>query len=222
MPIRRGTPPRWRSGARTSLRSCAIRSCRIPTTSSSGRSRAITSISTRRASRPCWCGRGASRSRELFYTAPPAAQPHGQRAVPRERPGHPARGRSQRHVLLDRKPFALPRPRSVRLEPADPDPPSRAQRPRQGRAARCRARSRARRGDRQSAQGRLQRARCSTTSTRARTPCAQELLSDSPIFDIVRRDAIEPLLERTELPNSQSKFLFNFVNARIFLEEFAS
>jgi hypothetical protein len=34
----------------------------------------------------------------------------------------------------------------------------------------------------------------------------QELLSDSPIFDIVRRDAIEPMLERTELPNSQSKF----------------
>ncbi len=50
----------------------------------------------------------------------------------------------------------------------------------------------------------------------------QELLSDSPIFDIVRRDAIEPLLERTELPNSQSKFLFNFVAARLFLEEFAS
>jgi len=50
----------------------------------------------------------------------------------------------------------------------------------------------------------------------------QELLSDSPIFDIVRRDAIEPMLERTELPNSQSKFLFNFVAARLFLEEFAS
>jgi asparagine synthase (glutamine-hydrolysing) len=50
----------------------------------------------------------------------------------------------------------------------------------------------------------------------------QELLSDAPIFDIVRRDAIERLLERPELPNSQSKFLFNFVNARIFLEEFAA
>ena len=42
----------------------------------------------------------------------------------------------------------------------------------------------------------------------------QELLSDSPIFDIVRRDAIERLLERTELPNSQSKFLFYFVAAK--------
>jgi asparagine synthase (glutamine-hydrolysing) len=50
----------------------------------------------------------------------------------------------------------------------------------------------------------------------------QELMSDSPIFDIVRRDGIEPMLQRTELPNSQSKFLFNFVAARIFLEEFAS
>jgi len=27
---------------------------------------------------------------------------------------------------------------------------------------------------------------------------------------------------REQLPNSQSKFLFNFVNARFFLEEFAS
>ena len=81
---------------------------------------------------------------------------------------------------------------------------------------------RARRGDRQSAQGRLQRSRCSTTSTCARTPVREELLADSPIFDIVRREPIEPLLERTELPNSQSKFLFYFLNAKLFLEEFAS
>jgi asparagine synthase (glutamine-hydrolysing) len=50
----------------------------------------------------------------------------------------------------------------------------------------------------------------------------QELLADGPIFEIVRRDAIETMLGRSELPNSQSKFLFNFVNARIFLEEFAA
>lgn len=50
----------------------------------------------------------------------------------------------------------------------------------------------------------------------------KELLSDGAIFDIVRREAIEPMLDRPELPNSQSKFLFNFLNARIFLEEFAS
>ena len=36
----------------------------------------------------------------------------------------------------------------------------------------------------------------------------RRLLADSPIFDLVRRDAIEALLDRRELPNSQSKFLF--------------
>lgn len=50
----------------------------------------------------------------------------------------------------------------------------------------------------------------------------RELLSDSPVFDIVRRDAIEAMFERQQLPNSESKFLFNFVNARLFLEEFAA
>jgi len=49
-----------------------------------------------------------------------------------------------------------------------------------------------------------------------------ELLSDAAIFDIVRRDAMANMLGRTELPNSQSKFLFNFINARIFLEEFGA
>jgi asparagine synthase (glutamine-hydrolysing) len=49
----------------------------------------------------------------------------------------------------------------------------------------------------------------------------RELLADSPVFDVVRRDALEPLLDLDELPNSKSKFLFNFVNAKLFLEEFA-
>jgi asparagine synthase (glutamine-hydrolysing) len=49
-----------------------------------------------------------------------------------------------------------------------------------------------------------------------------EILSDSPIFDIVRRNAIVEMLDLSDLPNSQSKFLFNFVNAQIFLEEFAA
>jgi asparagine synthase (glutamine-hydrolysing) len=48
------------------------------------------------------------------------------------------------------------------------------------------------------------------------------LLADGPIFEIVRRDAIEPLLDRDQLANSESKFLFNFVNARLFLEEFSA
>ena len=46
------------------------------------------------------------------------------------------------------------------------------------------------------------------------------LLDDSPIFDYVRKDKIESLLDRTNLPNSESKFLFYFLNAKIFLEEY--
>jgi asparagine synthase (glutamine-hydrolysing) len=48
------------------------------------------------------------------------------------------------------------------------------------------------------------------------------LLAPSPIFNHVRRDKIESLLSRTQLPNSQSKFLFYFLNAKVFLEEFGS
>jgi asparagine synthase (glutamine-hydrolysing) len=48
------------------------------------------------------------------------------------------------------------------------------------------------------------------------------LLDDSPIFELVRRDAIEELLDKSFLPNSENKFVFNFVNSKIFLEEFAS
>jgi asparagine synthase (glutamine-hydrolysing) len=52
-------------------------------------------------------------------------------------------------------------------------------------------------------------------------PVRDELLSDSPIFTLVRRDAIAALLDQRELPNSQSKFLFYFINARLFLEQAA-
>lgn len=48
-----------------------------------------------------------------------------------------------------------------------------------------------------------------------------ELLSDSPIFDIVERDKIRAELKNTNFPNSRSKFLFNFVCAKIFLESCA-
>lgn len=47
-----------------------------------------------------------------------------------------------------------------------------------------------------------------------------EVLADSPVFEHVRRDRIATLLEAGDLPNSQSKFLFYFLNAKIFLEEF--
>jgi asparagine synthase (glutamine-hydrolysing) len=50
----------------------------------------------------------------------------------------------------------------------------------------------------------------------------RELLADSPIFTLVRRDAIQQLLaQREDLPNSESKFLFYFVCAKLFLEEVA-
>ena len=44
------------------------------------------------------------------------------------------------------------------------------------------------------------------------------LLSDGPIFDLVNREKIGELLREKRLANSFSKFLFNFINAKIFLE----
>lgn len=49
-----------------------------------------------------------------------------------------------------------------------------------------------------------------------------ELLADSPIFDVVRRDRIEAMLDLGSLPNSRSKFLFNFLCSKCFLEELGS
>ena len=49
-----------------------------------------------------------------------------------------------------------------------------------------------------------------------------QILADSPIFEFIKRDAIEVLLNKAHLPNSQSKFLFYFLNAKIFLEEFSA
>jgi asparagine synthase (glutamine-hydrolysing) len=45
-----------------------------------------------------------------------------------------------------------------------------------------------------------------------------ELLSDSPVWDLVRRDDIAALLDRRNLPNSESKFLFSFLGTKMFLE----
>ncbi len=49
-----------------------------------------------------------------------------------------------------------------------------------------------------------------------------QVLDASPIFDHVRRDRIEQLLGKEELPNSESKFLFYFLTSKMFLEEFAA
>ena len=49
-----------------------------------------------------------------------------------------------------------------------------------------------------------------------------ELLADGPILDVVRRDSIEAMLDLDPLPNSRSKFLFNVICSKFFLEEFAA
>ncbi len=48
------------------------------------------------------------------------------------------------------------------------------------------------------------------------------LLDDGMIFDHVRRDEIAALIDKPFLPNSESKFLFYFLNSKMFLEEFAA
>ncbi|MCS6289229.1 MAG: asparagine synthase (glutamine-hydrolyzing) [Nitrospira sp.] len=47
------------------------------------------------------------------------------------------------------------------------------------------------------------------------------LMEDSPVFDMLKRNKILELLRKPRLANSASKFLFYFVNAKVFLEEFA-
>jgi asparagine synthase (glutamine-hydrolysing) len=46
-----------------------------------------------------------------------------------------------------------------------------------------------------------------------------ELLRDSPVWEVVRKAKVEALLAKPELPNSESKFLFSFLNTKLFLEE---
>jgi asparagine synthase (glutamine-hydrolysing) len=47
------------------------------------------------------------------------------------------------------------------------------------------------------------------------------LLDDGPVFDLVRKDRIEALLSGDPLANSASKFLFYFINMKLFLEQHA-
>jgi asparagine synthase (glutamine-hydrolysing) len=48
------------------------------------------------------------------------------------------------------------------------------------------------------------------------------LLDDSPIFDLVKKEKIEALLDEATLENSASKVLFSFVNMKMFLEQQAA
>jgi asparagine synthase (glutamine-hydrolysing) len=49
-----------------------------------------------------------------------------------------------------------------------------------------------------------------------------EVLAPGPLWEHVRRDRVEALLDKRDLPNSESKLLFNLVCAKLFLEEVAS
>lgn len=45
-----------------------------------------------------------------------------------------------------------------------------------------------------------------------------QILADDPVFDLVRRDKIAELLSLDPLPNSLSKFLFYFLNVKLFMQ----
>jgi asparagine synthase (glutamine-hydrolysing) len=47
---------------------------------------------------------------------------------------------------------------------------------------------------------------------------SSELLDNSPVFEHVRKDKIEAMIKKPHLHNSESKFLFNFLCAKMFLE----
>lgn len=47
------------------------------------------------------------------------------------------------------------------------------------------------------------------------------ILDDGPIFRLVKRDRIEAAMRESDLPNSFSKFLFSFVSAKLFMEQWA-
>lgn len=44
------------------------------------------------------------------------------------------------------------------------------------------------------------------------------ILSNSEIFKYVKKEKLDKILNKKQMPNSYSKFLFNFINAKIFLE----
>ena len=48
----------------------------------------------------------------------------------------------------------------------------------------------------------------------------ESLLDDSPIFEHVKKGMMEKLIDKDYLENSESKFLFYFLNAKYFVEEF--
>jgi asparagine synthase (glutamine-hydrolysing) len=49
-----------------------------------------------------------------------------------------------------------------------------------------------------------------------------ELLAPGPLWEHVKRERVAALLDKPALPNSESKLLFNLLNAKLFLEEVAA
>lgn len=47
------------------------------------------------------------------------------------------------------------------------------------------------------------------------------LLGDSPVFDLLKREPIQHMIDEPDHPNSDSKFLFSFLNTKLFLEKFS-
>lgn len=45
------------------------------------------------------------------------------------------------------------------------------------------------------------------------------LLGESPVFDIVNKKKVSDMMRINPMPNSYSKFIFNFINTKIFLEK---
>lgn len=52
----------------------------------------------------------------------------------------------------------------------------------------------------------------------AKKEVREYLLDDGPIYEILRKDPIEKMMSINPMPNSVSKFMFNFINAKMFLE----
>lgn len=46
------------------------------------------------------------------------------------------------------------------------------------------------------------------------------LLQDSPIWDVLKKEAIEEMIQHSNLHNSDSKFLFSFLSVKMFMEQF--
>ena len=47
-----------------------------------------------------------------------------------------------------------------------------------------------------------------------------QLLSDSPVFDLINKEEINNIIQMSNFPNSKSKLLFNFINVKFFFRNF--